>query len=74
MTTISITEKDLVFLMGALEIGMNVICSDNYENFYNGENGKDFDSKEKLIKNYDKLCDKISNAEKRMKKKNKKNK
>ena len=28
MTTISITEKDLHFLMGVMEIGMNVIIND----------------------------------------------
>ena len=74
MTTISITEKDLVFLMGVMEIGMNVIINDNYEDYYNGEDGALFDCKEKFLKNYDKIQDKISNAEKRMKKKNKKNK
>ena len=72
MTTISITEKDLHFLMGAMEIGMNVITNDNYEDYYNGERGKDFDSKEKLIKNYDKLQDKISKANNRIRNKNKK--
>ena len=80
MTTLSITDQDLVFLMGVLEIGFYVVFNEDPDDsdYFDGSRGKGFDSRENFCKSYEKIMKKISNADKRIdknkKKKEKKNK
>ena len=79
MTTLSITDQDLVFLMGVLEIGFcDIFQGDDDSDYFDGSRGKGFDSRENFCKSYEKIMKKISNADKRIdknkKKKEKKNK